>query len=388
MLALDAATYAVFVVCLLAMRAAAGSAARSAPATRRDGEGGTVEEAPVGKGIGPAVRFILGAPAIVATTLMYMCLNISGGISLVVIPVYALNVLGGGAATYGVLLSALTAGELIGLLVIGAVAWPWALGRSIAAGALLSGVILSLLLLRPQLPVILLVLAASGLAESSLTPWAQTIRMRLIPPALRGRVFALLRTLMQSTRPIGAVLAGVLLAGGDLDAGPRGQRAPRGGAGPDRAVPAGAQPPVDRRARCARGGGRADVARRCAGNSVPNAIPDVGRVGGLERLEDVELDRLPEAVEEPLARAEDDRRDRDRELVDDARGQRLPDDVGAAHDVDVLVAGRLAGPRERLVEAVHEREPGPRRAASSGRWVTMKNGTGHGLSPPQCPAAS
>ena len=181
-----------------------------------DGDGVTVQEAPVGKGIGPAVRFILGAPAIVATTVMYMCLNISGGISVVVIPVYALDVLGGGPATYGVLLSALTAGELIGLLVIGAVKWPWALGRSIAAGALLSGVILSLLLLRPQLPVILLVLAASGLAESSLTPWAQTIRMRLIPPALRGRVFALLRTLMQSTRPIGAVLAGVLLAGGDL----------------------------------------------------------------------------------------------------------------------------------------------------------------------------
>ena len=84
------------------------------------------------------------------------------------------------------------------------------------ARALTSGLILSLLLLRPQLPVILLVLAASGLAESSLTPWAQTIRMRLIPPALRGRVFALLRTLMQSTRPIGAVLAGVLLAGGGL----------------------------------------------------------------------------------------------------------------------------------------------------------------------------
>ena len=214
-LALDAATYAVFVACLLAMRGGRPGRPREC-AARRDGDGVTVQEAPVGKGIGPAVRFILGAPAIVATTVMYMCLNISGGISLVVIPVYALDVLGGGPATYGVLLSALTAGELIGLLVIGAVAWPWALGRSIAAAALLSGLILSLLLLRPQLPVILLVLAASGLAESSLTPWAQTIRMRLIPPALRGRVFALLRTLMQSTRPIGAVLAGVLLAGGDL----------------------------------------------------------------------------------------------------------------------------------------------------------------------------
>jgi hypothetical protein len=33
---------------------------------------------------------------------------------------------------------------------------------------------------------------------------------------LRGRVFALLRTLMQSTRPIGAIVAGYLLAGGDV----------------------------------------------------------------------------------------------------------------------------------------------------------------------------
>ncbi len=215
-LAIDAATYAVFVGCLLAMRSG-GQVVPARSASDGDGdEADEVQEAPVGKGIRPAIRFILGAPAIVATTVMYMCLNISGGISLVVIPVYALDVLGGGPATYGLLLSALTAGELIGLLVIGAVDWPWALGRSIAAAALVSGLILSLLLLRPQLPLILLVLAASGLAESSLTPWAQTIRMRLIPPELRGRVFALLRTLMQSTRPIGAVLAGLLLAGGDL----------------------------------------------------------------------------------------------------------------------------------------------------------------------------
>ena len=63
---------------------------------------------------------------------------------------------------------------------------------------------------------LVVILAASGVTESSLTPWAQTIRMRLIPPPMRGRVFALLRTLMQSTRPIGSIIAGWLLAGGAL----------------------------------------------------------------------------------------------------------------------------------------------------------------------------
>jgi hypothetical protein len=60
----------------------------------------------------------------------------------------------------------------------GRIDWRWPLGRSIAIAALVSGLIPSLWLLRPGLradrdP------AASGLVESSLTPWAQTIRMRL-----------------------------------------------------------------------------------------------------------------------------------------------------------------------------------------------------------------
>jgi MFS family permease len=145
-----------------------------------------------------------------------MCLNVSSGIAMVVLPIYARDVLGGGSETYGLLLSALTAGELAGLVAVGAIGWRWPLGRSIAIATLVSGLILSLWLLRPPLPLLIVILAASGLVESSLTPWAQTIRMRLIPPALRGRVFALLRTLMQSTRPVGSIVAGLLLVGADL----------------------------------------------------------------------------------------------------------------------------------------------------------------------------
>ncbi len=85
-----------------------------------------------------------------------------------------------------------------------------------AAAALVSGLVLALWMLRPPLLALVAILAVSGVVESSLTPWAQTIRMRLIPPHLRGRVFALLRTLKQSTRPVGAIVAGLLLAGGNL----------------------------------------------------------------------------------------------------------------------------------------------------------------------------
>jgi len=208
-LAIDAATYCTFVACLVLIR----GGGRPAPVDPAD-----VDPAvPVaGAGIGPAVRFVLGAPAIVATTLMYMCLNVSGGILTVLVPIYARDVLGGGPTTYGLLLSVLTGGELLGLLVIGAIRWRWPLGRSIAAAAFISGVILGLLLLRPGFLLTAAILGASGFVESSLTPWAQTIRMRLIPAHLRGRVFALLRTSMQSTRPIGSIAAGAMLATGEL----------------------------------------------------------------------------------------------------------------------------------------------------------------------------
>ena len=197
-----------FVGCLLAMRRGG------------KGEAAEVEEgaapATTSKGLGPAVRFILGAPPIVAITLFYMSVNIAGGIVTVVTPLYVRDVLLGGPETFGLLLSVLTAGDLVGLLVVGAVNWRWPLGRSIAWALLTSGLVILLWLLRPQVAALGAILLAWGALSSSLTPWAQTIRMRLIPPEMRGRVFALLRTAMQSTRPIGAIAGGILVARGDL----------------------------------------------------------------------------------------------------------------------------------------------------------------------------
>lgn len=209
-LAIDALSYGVFVVCLLAMRrtpdrpGAAETAGATAPFPARAG------------GLGPAVRFVIGSPAIVAITVLYMAVNIGEGIFLVLAPIYARDVLGGGSATYGLIVSAFTGGALLGGLLVGAIGWRWPLGRSIAVATTATGLVIGLFLARPALPGSLAILVTAGLLASSLTAWAQTIRMRLIPPELRGRVFALLRTLMQSTPPVGAILGGTLLVGGDL----------------------------------------------------------------------------------------------------------------------------------------------------------------------------
>ena len=210
-LAIDALTYFVFVGCLLAMRQ--GGGVGEAAAHGADGAGSAPATS---RGLGPAIRFIFSAPAIVAITLFYMSVNVAGGIVTVVIPLYVRDVLHAGSETFGLLLSVLTAGDLLGLLVVGAVNWGWPLGRSIAWALFTSGLVLLLWLLQPPVIALGAILFVWGSLSSSLTPWAQTIRMRLIPPEIRGRVFALLRTSMQSTRPIGAVAAGLLLSQGEL----------------------------------------------------------------------------------------------------------------------------------------------------------------------------
>jgi MFS family permease len=50
-----------------------------------------------------------------------------------------------------------------------------------------------------------------GFFSAPLTIWAQTLRMQIIPVEMRGRTFALLRTLMQGATPLGGALAGFLL---------------------------------------------------------------------------------------------------------------------------------------------------------------------------------
>ena len=72
--------------------------------------------------------------------------------------------------------------------------------------------------------------------------------------------------------------------------------------------------------------------------SADAAIADVGgqrRVEHLDRLEGKGLD----PVEDALARTEQDRCDVERELVDHAGDERLPDGRGPAGDVHALVPG-------------------------------------------------
>ena len=71
----------------------------------------------------------------------------------------------------------------------------------------------------PPLAIAFAATFSSSFLVGPLTVWAQTIRMRVIPLELRGRVFAVLRTAMQGTLPVGGALAALPAAAGGLRAG-------------------------------------------------------------------------------------------------------------------------------------------------------------------------
>ena len=218
---IDAITYFVFLACLALM---SGDTVQ-APAP----ETAPIEWAPTPKappppmprtlslGLREAARVFIASPAILATTLMFMAANVGEGMFMVILPIYAVDVLQEDAAAYGSLLAVLSLGALAGSVAIGAIRTPRRIGRAVAAAQVITGAVLLGFVARPSIGGSIVLAIAFGLAASPLTIWAQTIRMRVIPTELRGRVFALLRTLMQSTPPIGGIVAGFLLAGGQLD---------------------------------------------------------------------------------------------------------------------------------------------------------------------------
>jgi MFS family permease len=158
-----------------------------------------------------AVQLLLQNKILLSTTLMFMAFNLGYGLMVVWLPIYVDQVLGGSAELYGILLGFIAAGEMISSILAGGLIFSLSLGILICLAQFAAGLSLSILLLKPDTWRAILSLSLFGFFHAPLTIWAQTLRMQIIPEGLRGRTFALLRTLMQGTSPVGGIVAGFML---------------------------------------------------------------------------------------------------------------------------------------------------------------------------------
>jgi len=162
-------------------------------------------------GIMDAVRLMLRDKVILSTTLMFMAANVGLGALTVFLPLVSNQIAENSSEIFGALLGAMALGEVISAGLAGSLNLKMKLGARIALAQILSGSSLLFLLIERTFWTVAVGLFLLGFFSAPLTIWAQTLRMKIIPPDMRGRTFALLRTLMQGATPVGGALAGFLL---------------------------------------------------------------------------------------------------------------------------------------------------------------------------------
>jgi predicted MFS family arabinose efflux permease len=203
--AFDVLSYLIFALCLLPGRTGPRST-RQARTTR------PARTTRTGGGLGPVLRLLVREPVLRDTTIMFALFNIGEGALLVVLPERSVEY-GLGPGGYGYLIAAVTGGELLAALVLLRWAWRPSLTRSVVSASLVASVAV-LAVLVPSPWAALVGLAGLGGCAAAMTTWAQTLRMGAAPAEVHGRLFALLRTLMQATPPLGAAMAALTLRGG------------------------------------------------------------------------------------------------------------------------------------------------------------------------------
>jgi MFS family permease len=160
-----------------------------------------------------AVTLLLRSPVLLATTLMFMSFNAGTGFLQVWLPIQAKTLdATHGAQLYGALFALMAAGETIGALGAARFAAGRSEGRLICGAQTLAGLSLAPALAATSVWSTAPALFFCGFFSAPMTAWAQTLRMRIIPPPLRGRSFALLRTLMQASAPAFSGIGGALFA--------------------------------------------------------------------------------------------------------------------------------------------------------------------------------
>ena len=194
--ALNAASYLGVLVALLSMRlapAAAGAAAGSVLLRLREG-----------------FAYAFGFQPIRALLLLIAAISLMGMPYVVLLPVFAEEVLGGGPRTLGLLMSAAGLGALLGALYLAARSSVRGLSRVIVVAGLVfgAGLIAFSFSRTPLLSMALLVFAGAGMMILSAS--ANTVLQTVVAPEMRGRLMSLYTMAFMGMGTFGSLIGGWL----------------------------------------------------------------------------------------------------------------------------------------------------------------------------------
>ena len=164
---------------------------------------------PVREALAAGFRYVSEFAPVRSGLLLVALISTLGMPYQVLMPVMATDVLGGGAHTLGLLMTATGLGALAGTLYLAARPSVLGLGRHIARAAIAFGLALLVFSVSRNLWLSLIVLPLSGAGFMTTLAATNTIVQTIVPEHLRGRVMAFYTMAFLGTAPIGSLIAGL-----------------------------------------------------------------------------------------------------------------------------------------------------------------------------------
>ncbi|WP_022890706.1 MFS transporter [Agromyces italicus] len=174
------------------------------------GEPDATDAAAPGGGFMEGLRFVASSPLLRAIVLLVTLTNAIDAAGMTVLkPLYATEVLGD-PAQLGFMFGCFAAGALTGSVLFGAIGHRFSGRLMFALCFMVAGTVpYATMALGAPVPVLLPVLALSGLAAGAINPMIATAMYALIPDGMRARVFGVTSAGVAATMPLGAFLGGL-----------------------------------------------------------------------------------------------------------------------------------------------------------------------------------
>lgn len=159
-------------------------------------------------GVTQGFRFVRRTMPVRDLLLMVALISFAGQPFATLMPIFAEDILHGGARGLGLLMASAGVGSLAGALLLASRSTIRGLGRIVAASALTFGIALSLFALSTHFWISAILLAVVGMSMITQAASTNTLIQSMVPDAMRGRVMALYVISFMGMMPLGSLVEG------------------------------------------------------------------------------------------------------------------------------------------------------------------------------------
>jgi MFS family permease len=165
---------------------------------------------PVLKGLKVGFSYVFGFPPLSAVILLLALVSLIGMPYVVLMPIFAKTILGGGPNTLGFLMAATGVGALVGAIYLASRKNVRGFGKMVGLSSAVFGLGLALFSFSRSFPVSVALMAVTGFGMITQMAGSNTVLQTIVEEDKRGRVMSFYTMAFRGMVPFGSLLAGSL----------------------------------------------------------------------------------------------------------------------------------------------------------------------------------